>query len=42
MKGETRKVQFTGNSSYIVSLPKPWAEEMGIRSGDQVVITRQG
>jgi len=42
LKGETRKVQFTGNSSYIVSLPKPWAEEMGIRSGDQVVITRQG
>lgn len=42
MKGETRKVQFTGNSSYIVSLPKPWAEEMGIKSGDQVVITRHG
>ncbi len=42
MKGETRKIQFTGNSSYIVSLPKQWAEEMGIRSGDQVVITKQG
>jgi phosphate uptake regulator len=39
---ETRKIQFTGKSSYIVSLPKKWVEDMGLKAGEQVVIIRQG
>jgi len=39
---ETRKIQFTGKSSYIVSLPKHWIQDMGIKRGDQVKISRQG
>jgi phosphate uptake regulator len=38
---ETRKIQKTGGSSYIVSLPKTWAEKMGIKEQDRVgIITR--
>ncbi len=38
---ETRKIQKTGGSSYIVSLPKTWAEAMGIKEQDRVgIITR--
>ena len=39
---ETRKIQFTGKSSYIVSLPKKWVEDMGIKPGEQVTVIRQG
>jgi len=39
---ETRKIQFTGNSSYIVSLPKQWIMEMGLKQGDRVRVIRQG
>ncbi len=39
---EARKIQFTGNSSYIVSLPKSWVTEMGLKRGDQVRMYRQG
>ena len=39
---ETRKIQFTGKSSYIVSLPKQWIFEMGLKQGDQVTVVRQG
>ena len=39
---ETRKIQFTGKSSYIVSLPKHWIQDMGLKRGDQVKISRQG
>jgi phosphate uptake regulator len=31
---ETRKVQVTGNSTYVVSLPKMWIMETGIKKGD--------
>ncbi|MBN2154317.1 MAG: phosphate uptake regulator PhoU [Candidatus Lokiarchaeota archaeon] len=38
---ETRKVQKTGGSSYIVSLPKAWCERMAIKEQDRVgIITR--
>ncbi len=37
---DSRKLQFTGRSTYIVSLPKRWVEEMGLRAGDRVVIER--
>ena len=39
---ETRKIQFTGKSSYIVSLPKHWIQDLGLKRGDQVKISRQG
>ncbi len=39
---ETRKIQFTGNSSYIVSLPKDWVREQGLKQGDQINVARQG
>jgi phosphate uptake regulator len=39
---EMRKIQFTGKSSYIVSLPKEWVTDMGLKQGDQVTIVRQG
>lgn len=39
---ETRRIQFTGKSSYIVSLPKQWIMELGLKQGDQISITREG
>ena len=36
---ESRKVQITGGSTYIVSLPKPWVIESGISAGDSLWIT---
>jgi phosphate uptake regulator len=39
---ETRKLQYTGGSSFIVSLPKKWIQELGLRQGDHVLIARQG
>lgn len=39
---EMRKIQFTGKSSYIVSLPKQWISDMGLKQGDQVSVVRQG
>jgi phosphate uptake regulator len=40
--GETRKIQFTGKSSYIVSLPKQWITELGLKQGDQIRMIRKG
>ena len=40
--GETRKIQFTGKSSYIVSLPKQWIMELGLKQGDQIRMVRKG
>ena len=39
---ETRKIQFTGKSSYIVSLPKQWINDLGLTQGDQIRIVRKG
>ena len=39
---ETRKIQFTGKSSYIVSLPKQWIMELGLTKGDQIRMVRKG
>jgi len=41
-RGETRKIQFTGKSSYIVSLPKKWIIELGLKQGDQIRMVRKG
>jgi len=38
---EVRKIQFSGKSSYVLALPKKWVKEMGLRPGDQVVVSRQ-
>ena len=40
-KEETRKIQFTGKSSYIVSLPKQWVMDLGLKQGDQIRIVRK-
>ena len=39
---ETRKIQFTGKSTYIISLPKQWVNELGLKRGDQVSVERSG
>ncbi len=36
---ESRKVQVTGGSTYIVSLPKTWVEQRGIKAGDPLWLT---
>ena len=41
-RDQVRKIQFTGKSSYIVSLPKEWIKDHGIKQGDQVNVVRQG
>jgi phosphate uptake regulator len=38
---EVRKVQFTGRSTYVLSLPKKWIEEMHLHAGDQVTLVRE-
>ncbi|NOS61993.1 MAG: phosphate uptake regulator PhoU [Nitrosarchaeum sp.] len=38
---ETRKIQFTGKSSYIVSLPKQWVVDLGLKQGDQIRMRRK-
>lgn len=39
---ETRKIQFTGKSSYIVSLPKQWIAELELKKGDPLKVVRKG
>lgn len=36
-----RRVQVTGGSTYIVSLPKSWAESIGLKPGDYVQVIPQ-
>ncbi len=36
-----RRVQLTGRGSYIVSIPKGWVEEAGLRKGSRVEFSRQ-
>jgi phosphate uptake regulator len=40
-KGEVRKVQITGGSTFIMSLPKWWVEDVGLKQGDLVEILPQ-
>jgi phosphate uptake regulator len=35
---EKRKIQKTGSSSYIITLPKDWIDTMGLHSGDYVLV----
>ena len=41
MKEEKRKVQMTGGSTLIISLPVSWAREAGINQGDEVTLRWQ-
>jgi phosphate uptake regulator len=38
---EIRRVQMTGGSSYIITLPKEWIKSVNIKKNDQLGITRQ-
>lgn len=38
---EVRKIQLTGKTTYIVSLPKRWIEGLGLSSGSLVTILKQ-
>ncbi len=38
---ESRKIQFSGKSSYMIALPKRWVEEMGLRPGHHVIVSQQ-
>ncbi len=40
-KEETRKVQMTGGSTYIISLPKKWITEMRIKPGTSLVLKKK-
>lgn len=39
--GEVRKIQFTGKSTYVLSLPKKWVSELNLKPGDPVTILRE-
>ena len=38
---ETRKLQITGGSTYIVSLPKKWVTEMALEKGSSLTLVRK-
>ncbi|MEM2865506.1 MAG: PhoU domain-containing protein [Candidatus Bathyarchaeia archaeon] len=38
---EIRKVQFTGKSTYIISLPKRWVINLGLKAGSQLIASQQ-
>jgi phosphate uptake regulator len=38
---EVRKIQLTGKSTYIVSLPKKWVTSMDLKVGSQLVVSKQ-
>ncbi len=38
---ELRKIQVTGGSTYIISLPKNWVDQMGLKRGSVVSINQR-
>ncbi|MEM0313867.1 MAG: phosphate uptake regulator PhoU, partial [Candidatus Bathyarchaeia archaeon] len=36
-----RKIQFTGKSTYIVSLPKKWVTSLGLKAGSQIIVSQK-
>jgi len=38
---EVRKIQYTGRSTYVLSLPKRWVTELKLKAGDPVTIMRE-
>ncbi|MEM0249973.1 MAG: AbrB/MazE/SpoVT family DNA-binding domain-containing protein, partial [Desulfurococcaceae archaeon] len=39
---ERRRVQRTGSSSFIITLPKEWVEAVKLKSGDYVIVEKLG
>jgi len=39
---EKRRVQRTGSSSYIITLPKEWVESVKLKSGDYILVEKFG
>jgi len=37
---QTRRIQISGGSTYTISLPKKWIDEIGIKNGDNMTIVR--
>ena len=40
-EGETRKLQVTGGSTYVISLPKRWVTQNGLEKGSQLLIRQE-
>src|SRR5438552_6250433 len=38
---EIRKIQITGGNSYVVSLPKTWVKDAGLKANDAVLVLPQ-
>ena len=38
---EIRKIQITGGNSYVVSLPKSWVKDAGLKAKDAVLVLPQ-
>ncbi len=38
---EIRKIQITGGNSYVVSLPKSWVKDAGLKAKDAVLVMPQ-
>jgi len=38
---EIRKIQITGGNSYVVSLPKSWVRDAGLKAKDAVLVLPQ-
>ena len=38
---EIRKIQITGGNSYVVSLPKSWVNDAGLKAKDAVLVLPQ-
>ncbi|WP_291764856.1 phosphate signaling complex PhoU family protein [Caldivirga sp. UBA161] len=41
LESESRRIQLTGGSTLIVSLPKEWARQLNLQPGDEVVLLPQ-
>ncbi|MFZ8783342.1 MAG: PhoU domain-containing protein [Desulfurococcaceae archaeon] len=39
---EKRRVQKTGSSSYVITLPKEWVDSVELKSGDYVIVEKYG
>lgn len=39
---EVRKIQLTGGSTFTLSLPKKWVEEMDLEAGEKMIVEEQG
>lgn len=40
MDTQVRKLQLSGGSTYVVSLPRAWVEGLGLRAGDGIAVSR--